>query len=146
VRTPVAPQPGSGKRRVLVEGLVARVLLWGGLISVGLMALGLVLHAGHGGFHGYVLALHRTPRPERQAHPTEVFVSLTEVLGGLAARPVDPLAVITLGVVLLLLTPVLGVALAIPGFLAARDLRYAAIATIVLAMLVLGALLTGGVG
>jgi len=146
VRTPAAPRPGSSRHRVRVEGLVARVLLWGGLLSVGLMLLGLVLHAGQGGFHGHALDLGRTAQAEGHAHPSEVFVSLAEVFGGLGARPVDPLAVIALGVVLLLLTPVLGVALAIPGFVAARDLRYAAIATIVLTMLVMGALLTGGVG
>jgi uncharacterized membrane protein len=49
-------------------------------------------------------------------------------------------------VALLLMTPVLGAALSIPGFLAVGDRRYATIAAIVLAMLVLGALLTGGVG
>ena len=129
-----------------VEGLVARVLFWGGLISIALVVLGLGLYAGHGGFHAHRLDLHRAVRPERHAHVPEVFVSLTEVFRGLAARPIDPVAIIALGLVLLLVTPVLGVALAIPGFLAVGDRRHAAIAATVLAMLVLGALLTGGVG
>jgi uncharacterized membrane protein len=142
----VTPPVARRKRRVQVEGMVARVLLWGGLSSIALMLLGLALHAGHGGFHGHTLELHRPARLERDAHLPGVFVSVTEVFDGLAARPIDPHAVIALGVVLLLMTPVLGVALAIPGFLAAGDLRYGTIAGIVLAMLVLGALLTGGVG
>jgi uncharacterized membrane protein len=129
-----------------VEGLVARVLLWGGLLSIALVILGIGLYAAHGGFRGHALELHRAARTERHAHPPEVFVSLAEVFHGLAARPVDPLAVIALGLALLLITPVLGVTLAIAGFLADGDRRYAAIATIVLTMLVLGALLTGGVG
>jgi uncharacterized membrane protein len=135
-----------GNSRPQVEALVARVLLWGGLLSIALVVLGLGLHAAHGGFHAHALELHRTVRTERHAHPPEVFVSLTGVIHGLAARPIDPVAVIALGLVLLLVTPILGVAMAIPGFLAVGDSRYAAIAAFVLTMLVLGALLTGGVG
>jgi uncharacterized membrane protein len=41
---------------------------------------------------------------------------------------------------------VLGVATAIPGFLAARDYRYAAIAAIVLAMLIVSFVFAGGAG
>ena len=129
-----------------VEGLVARVLLWGGLLSIGLVVLGLVLYATHGGFHAHVLELHRAVRADREAHPPEVFVSVIEVVRGLSSHPIDPLAIIALGLALLLVTPVLGVALAIPGFLAAGDRQYAAIATVILAMLVLGAFLTGGLG
>lgn len=132
--------------RLQVEGLVARVLLWGGLLSIALVVVGLGLYVGHGGFQAHVLDLHRAVRTERHAHSPEVFVSLAEVFRGLATRPIDPLAVIALGLVLLLMTPVLGAALSIPGFLTVGDRRYAAIATIVLTMLVLGALLTGGVG
>jgi uncharacterized membrane protein len=74
-----------------------------------------------------------------------VFVSVAEVVRGLSARPIDPLAVTALGLVLLLVTPVLGVALAIPAFLARGDYQYAAIAAFVFAMLVVSALLAGGV-
>ncbi len=125
---------------------MARVLLWGGLLSIALVVLGLGLYAAHGGFHTHVLDLHRAVRAERHAHPPSVFVSLTEVVRGLSAHPLDPLAVVALGLLLLLVTPVLGVAVAIPGFLAVGDRQYAAIATIVLALLALGALLTGGLG
>jgi uncharacterized membrane protein len=147
VRTRIAQDPAPDRNdRLQVEGLVARVLLWGGLLSLALVVLGLGLYAAQGGFHAHLLDLHRAVTPKRDARQPEVFVSLTEVFGGLATRPVDPLAVIALGLVLLLVTPVLGVALAIPGFLAVSDRRYAAIAAIVLTMLVLGTLLAGGVG
>lgn len=132
--------------RLPVEGLVARVLFWGGLLSIAFVVLGLALYAGHGTPHVDALDLQRVPRPERHAHPREVFVSVGEVLRGLAARPIDPAATIAFGLVLLLMTPVLGVVAAIPAFLAAGDRRYAAIGTVILAMLALGALLTGGVG
>ena len=131
--------------RIGAEQVIAHTLLWGGLLSLALVLLGLALDAGHGGFAGHVLELHRAVRPSRQGHLPEVFVSLAEVRRGLAAHPVDPLAVIASGLVLLLMTPVLGVALAIPAFLAARNLRYAAISAIVLAMLVASAFLAGGV-
>jgi uncharacterized membrane protein len=127
-----------------VEGLIARLLLGGGLLSIALVLLGLGLYAAHGGFEGHTLA--RIVRPDRDAHSTDVFVSFAEVAAGLTARPIDARAVIALGLALLLMTPVLGVAAAIPGFLAARDYRYAAIATVVLAMLVLSILFAGGAG
>ena len=146
MRARASRRSAPGKRRGLpVEALIARILFWGGLLSIALVLLGLGLYAAQGGFHAHVLALHRVVGLD-QAHPPGVFVSLPEVLRGLRARPPDALAVIALGLVLLLMTPVLGVALAIPGFLAAADHRYAAIATVVFTMLVLSALLAGGAG
>lgn len=147
MRARAARRPDGDSEPVLhVEALIARLLLWGGLVSIVLILLGLALYADQRGFHGQVLQLHRVVRPGRQEHPPEVFVSLSDVLRGLGARPVDPLAVIALGLVLLLMTPVLGVALAIPGFLAAGDYRYTVIAGIVFAMLVVSVLLAGGAG
>jgi len=138
-----APRPRRSARGAFpVEALIARLLFWGGLLSVAFILLGLGLYAVHGGFHAHLSA----PLRVEQSHPPGVFVSLPAVLRGLRAHPADPLAVIAFGLILLLMTPVLGVALAIPGFLAAADLRYAAIATIVFAMLVLSALFSGGAG
>jgi uncharacterized membrane protein len=138
---------GAGAARTVhVEGLIARLLLGGGLLSVALVLLGLVLYAAHGGFAGDTLEVHRIVRPDRGAHPADVFVSFSEVVGGLTARPIDARAVIALGLAFLLMTPVLGVAAAIPGFLAAGDYQYATIATVVLAMLVLSILFAGAAG
>lgn len=139
---PLAP---DDRREFAVETLIARLLFWGGLTSGALVVLGLALYASHGGFTAHAQTpLHAVA--SGPSHSPEVFVSLPEVIHGLRAHPPDPLAVIALGLVLLLMTPVVGVAAAIPGFLVAADRRYAAIATIVFAMLVLSGVLAGGAG
>ena len=129
-----------------VELVIAQILLWGGLLGGLLVVLGLILFAGHGGFERPALEVQRPIRPGRADHPPEVFVSVPEVLRGLRARPVDPLAVIALGLVLLLITPVVSVAAAIPAFLGEGDRQYAAIAGVVLSMLLISLLLAGGAG
>ena len=139
------PAPRLNGRHT-VEGLIAQLLFWGGIVSIALVVSGLALYAAHGGFHDRVIELRRTAQSEQPAHPREVFVSLTEVARGLGAHPVRPTAVIALGLTVLLMTPVLSVAVAIPGFLADGDYRYAAIAAVVFALLALGLLLTGGIG
>ena len=114
------------------------------MLSGLLVLFGLVLYMGQGGLHGHVLDLQRPTRPGPAARPAGVFVSLGQVLGALSARPLDPAAVIALGLVLLLITPVLGVAVAVPAFLREGDRRYAVIAVIVLSMLIGSLLLAGG--
>jgi uncharacterized membrane protein len=63
------------------------------------------------------------------------FVPLDQLLPGVASG--DPLGIITLGVMILALTPALSVLASLFGFLAVRDLRYALITTLVLLVLVL---------
>ena len=139
-----APSVSAGVRRV--EAVIARVLLWGGLLSMLVVAIGLALYAAGGGFDGQVLTHHRVVHPEREGRPPEVFVSIGEVVRGLSARPMNPLAVTALGLVLLLMTPVLGVVAAILACLAVGDRRYATIAAIVLSMLLVSLVLAGGAG
>jgi uncharacterized membrane protein len=74
-----------------------------------------------------------------------VFVSIRQVVNGVKRHPVDPLAVSALGLALLMATPGLAVAVAIPAFVAARDYRYAGIAALVLAMLLVSLLLAGAI-
>ena len=143
--TPAHPHHSGATHDAKVEGLIAGILLGGGLVSIALVVAGLALYAAHGGFSGHTLDLHRGVRAGG-AHSAGVFVSFSEVAGGLTAHPVDGRAVIALGLAILLATPVLGVAAAIPGFLAAHDHRYGAIASIVLAMLALSFLFAGGAG
>jgi uncharacterized membrane protein len=140
------PRYDEGMGAAGVEWLIAQVLLWGGLLSGLLVLSGLVLYFVQGGFQGHVIELHWQTRPGAAGHPTGVFVSVREVLGALSARPADPLAIIALGLVLLLVTPVLGVAVAVPGFLRDGDRQYAGIAVIVLSMLLVSLLLAGGAG
>jgi len=125
-----------------VEHLVARVLLVGGLLGLALIALGLGLYAAHGGFQSHVLALHP---PGAGATPPGVFRSIRQIVVGLRQRPIDPLAVGALGLVVLMSTPGVAVTLAIPGFLLAGDGRFALIATLVLTMLLVSLLLAGAV-
>jgi uncharacterized membrane protein len=127
-----------------VERLVARVLLYGGTVSVALMLVGLTGYAVHGGFHLGAADLQRVLRRQQEAEPPTVFVSLHEIARGVTHR--EPLAVIALGIALLAMTPVVGVAAAIPAFYRAGDSDYAVIAAIVLAVLVLSFFLAGGAG
>lgn len=136
----------GGLRTAGVERVIAQVLLWGGLLGGLLVMLGVILFVGRGEFERPVLEVQRLDRPGRAGHPPEVFVSVPEVLRGLRARPVDPLAVIALGLVLLLITPVASVAAAIPAFFGEGDRQYAAVAGIVLSMLLISLLLAGGAG
>jgi uncharacterized membrane protein len=124
----------------VTERLVARLLLVGGVLGIAVIVFGLGLYAGQGGFRHHVLRVDR-------ALPGEpgVFVSIRHVVNGMRRHPVDPLAVSALGLVVLMATPGLAVAVAIPAFVAARDFRYAGIASLVLAMLLVSLLLAGAI-
>jgi uncharacterized membrane protein len=130
---------------IRLEVLVSRVLFWGGLVSIVLMVLGVVGYAVRTTRDGDVLNFQRLVENREHARSTEVFVSLDAIARGLRQRPIDPVAVGALGVVLLLLTPVLGVMVAMAGFWAAGDRRYTVIAGIVLVELLVSFLL-GAVG
>lgn len=125
-----------------VERLVARALLWGGLLSVSLMLGGLVVYAAQGqpAARDVVRVVHN-----RQAgHAVDVFTSLGDVRRALAHRPPDALAIATLGLVCLLVTPVAGVALAAIAFWRQGDRTYTTIAAAVLALLLASLALAGG--
>jgi len=128
-----------------VEIIVSRVLFWGGLVSIVLMVLGVVGYAVRTTRDGDVLNFQHLVENREHARSTEVFVSLDAIARGLRQRPIDPVAVGALGVVLLLLTPALGVMVAMAGFWAAGERRYTVIAGIVLVELLVSFLL-GGVG
>ena len=78
---PGGPATGTG-----VEALIARVLLWGGLVSGLLVVLGLTLYAAGGGFSARVLELHRLGRPERLAHPRPTSSSPSAKCSGVCRR------------------------------------------------------------
>ena len=99
-----------------VEMIVSRVLFWGGLVSIALMVLGVVGYAARATRGGEVVNFQRLVENREHARSTEVFVSLGAIGKGLRLRPIDPLAVAALGIVLLLLTPALGVMVAMAGF------------------------------
>jgi len=126
------PRRGGALALMRVEMIVSRVLFWGGLVSIALMVLGVVGYAARATRGGEVVNFQRLVENREHARSTEVFVSLGAIGKGLRQRPIDPLAVAALGIVLLLLTPALGVMVAMAGFWAAGDRRYTVIAGIVL--------------
>jgi uncharacterized membrane protein len=125
-----------------VERLVARVLMWGGLLSVSLVLGGLAVYALQGQPH--VRDVVRVVHSRQAGRALDVFTSLADVRRGLGQRPPDALAITALGLVCLLATPVAGVALAIRGFWHEGDRLYALIAAAVLAMLLVSVTLAGG--
>jgi uncharacterized membrane protein len=125
-----------------VERAVARVLLWGGLLSVSLMLLGLALYAGQG--HSHVREVMRVVQKREAGHAADVFTSLAEVGRALRQRPPDALAIATLGLLCLLATPVVGVAVSAVWFWRERDRRYALISAVVLAMLLVSLAFVAG--
>jgi uncharacterized membrane protein len=139
-------------RRAAAKGLervergTSRVLFWGGVLSITVALSGLVLTATVPGGFGRELGMadvrHALPgRPGKG-----VFTAARPILRGLQIGPdFDPLAVVALGLGLLLLTPVAGVAIAVAGFLEAGDYLYTVVAVAVLTILI-ASFFTGGGG
>jgi len=124
------------------ERLIGRVLLLGGVLSVTLVLGGLVLYAVQGRPEAREIV--RVVRNREAGRAVDVFTSLGDVRRALTRHPPDPLAVTALGLVCLLITPVLGVAVAGVAFWRAGDRDYAAIAGVVLGMLLLSFALAAG--
>lgn len=112
------------------EQVAARILFWGGVLSVAIMAVGLVA-TGLATRAGLDVALAGL-RGGQHGPVADTATSLRQVVVGLARRPVEPAAVSALGILSLLVTPIAAVAATIPAFLADGDRRYAAIAALVL--------------
>jgi uncharacterized membrane protein len=125
-----------------VERAVARVLLWGGLLSVFLMLLGLALYAGQA--HSHVREAMRIVQNREAGRAVDVFTSLAEVSRALRQRPPEALAIATLGLLCLLATPVVGVSVAAVSFWREHDRRYALISAVVLAMLLVSLAFVAG--
>lgn len=125
-----------------VERVVSRVLFWGGVLGISLMLLGLI---------GFAVRSHETLNITRLTENREagravgVFTSLAAVRRGLDTRPMDPLAVTAVGMLLLLIAPVAAVVAATPTFVAVGDGRFAVLAALLAATLI-GSLLLGGTG
>ena len=125
------------------EVLASRVLFFGGVLSVALMTLGIVGFAVRGGLKPELVAEARRAEVRDGVRSPDVFVSLREVGRALGRWPVDPLAVVASGVLLLLVTPAASVASVLVVFLRASDRRYAGVALVLLLALVLSLVLLG---
>jgi uncharacterized membrane protein YfcA/uncharacterized membrane protein len=129
MRTSLEPPSSAAmtERDALVrqaEGAISTVLRGGVLLSAAIIVLGLILHIVRGG---------------SAAFPHTLAGVVQSVLHG------DPLGIIVLGLVVLLLTPVLRVAVSILAFAAEKDRRYVAITTLVLVILLISIIALGAV-
>jgi len=140
------PPPAGPDLLPAVEVLISRVLFWGGLLSIAVGLLGLALYVGEGGLKSGAVDVDQLLRARHAGRPAQVFTSLADISRGLSGHPANPLALAVLGLLLLLATPVVGVALAIPAFLRVRDHRYVVIAGIVLVILIVSFVVGRGGG
>jgi uncharacterized membrane protein len=129
----------------MLEILVGRILLWGGLISILVVLAGFGLHLwrGSAGLNFSLVNDVTGPSSAAGGSAPGVFVSGSEIMQGLSRRPIDPLAIIALGLVMLLATPVLAVVLSVPAFASIRDYRYAVISVVILCILAVGFFIGG---
>lgn len=116
-----------------LELILAKLLSGGVLLSAGLLILGMagLLFTGHTGYPAGAMDLGRV-HPE--AYPHAIASLITGLKEG------RPLAIMALGLLVLVLTPVLRVASSIVLFLRQRDFLYAGLCAFVFGMLLLGML------
>lgn len=127
----VSPRSRAGESRwsdYQVEQIIGRLLQAGVLIAAAVVIVGGVMLLAR---YGHAPADFREFRGEPSA---------LRSVGGIvrAAFAFDSRAIVQLGLVLLIATPVARVALTLVAFLVQRDRVYVAISTIVLALLVYG--------
>jgi uncharacterized membrane protein len=128
------------------ERLVSRVLSLGGLVSLTVLVVGLVIYVAAAGTGQETNDLYRSLTHAQAGRPAAVYSTLTEIAHGVRREPPDPLAIIALGLVLLVATPVASLVAAMVAFARAGDRDYAVIAAIVLCILLVSFTLSGGVG
>jgi uncharacterized membrane protein len=128
------------------ERLVSRVLLLGGLVSVTVLVGGLVIYAAAAGTGQETTDLYRSLTLEQTGRPVAVYSTLADIAHAITRERPDPLAIIALGLVLLVATPVASLVAAMVAFARAGDRDYAVIAAIVLGVLLVSFTLSGGVG
>lgn len=134
-----APAPADPRLRMM-EVIIAATLRLGVTISLAVIAIGTICFFRHGtGYHlpAKTAALLAYRRPRGFPH------TVGQVLRGLVA--LKPYAVIVFGVLLLLLTPIVRVAISIFAFLLEKDYTYVVITLFVFLMLMFS-LFLGKVG
>lgn len=116
-----------------IQKTVGRVLLGGGLLSLVLMVSGALVYVAQGAPDAAAIvgAVHAGQR----GVALDVYPTLGALGRALVRHPPDGLALTALGLVCLLATPVVGVALAIAAFWRHGDREYTVIAAAILTML-----------
>lgn len=130
---PRMPDEGNGLRDERVDQLLGNLLRLGVIIATIVAAIGGVLYLAR---HGLEPAGHQVFRSE----PDELR-SVGGILRGALAFHSD--AIVQLGLLLLIATPVARVAMSLVAFILQRDRVYIVVTSIVLALLIFS--LTGGV-
>jgi uncharacterized membrane protein len=122
------------------EVLAVRILFWGGVLSMVFMTLGIVGFAARGGLTPERVAESRREASREAARPPDVFVSFVQVGRALSRWPVEPLAVAAVGILVLVVTPFVGVVALCVVFAAAGDRRYAAVTALLVGALLVSLL------
>lgn len=122
-----------------IEVVLSLVLRWGVIASAIVILLGVVLmitsgESGYGAGFDIVKLLQYNSEVAEMLYPT----NLQTILSGLLS--LKSFAVIDLGLVMLIATPIMRVAMAAVIFGIERDKKYVVIASLVLAILLLGIL------
>lgn len=105
------------------------------MLSILLMALGIVGFAARGGLKPEFIAESRRAETQRETKAQDVYTSIAEVERAWRRWPVEPLAVVTAGILVLLATPFVGVVAVFIVFAVRGDRRYASIAAMLIAAL-----------
>ncbi len=113
------------------EAVISTFLRFGVLTAAFIILLGVALYVAESGVRAILLSPSVIP-PESERDPSSLRLVLDQLL------PRQPAAVTDVGLLVLIATPVVGVATAIVTFARERDWTYVWIATLVLAMLILG--------
>lgn len=121
------------------EVVASRVLFWGGVLSVLLMTLGIVGFAARGGLSEW--GAPGAAAAARASTSDAVFTSVGEVARALGRWPVEPLAVVAGGILLLIATPLAGVVAIFAVFAKAGDRKYAGVSAMVLGALLVSLVL-----
>jgi uncharacterized membrane protein len=120
-----------GQPALAQEVAISAVLRWGAVISAIIILIGIVLYVGQAGPRAVLFAPRGVP-PGADTDPASLRAVLDAVI------PPQPAAVTDLGLLLLIVTPVLSVAVSAAEFTRARDWMYVGFSTFVLAMLMVG--------
>ncbi|QLH74691.1 MAG: DUF1634 domain-containing protein [Methanomassiliicoccales archaeon] len=102
-----------------INEVLHRVLLFGMILSLTIMVLGLLLHIAYGTGNDEVVPIERLP---------------TELANG------TPLAIVQLGILVLISTPLMRVVAAMVVFSYQKDVRFVVLSLIVLSMIVVAML------
>ncbi len=121
---------GTGGLRA-IDPVISVVLRFGVLLSAAIIVAGIALYVVESGSRAILLAPSGIP-----AHADADPASLRVVLDQLG--PPQPAAVTDLGLLVLIVTPVVSVAIATAGFGVERDWLYVGIGVLVLAALIAG--------